>query len=86
MIDRPPPRALARARLLAELDQSLTRARAQARALAADPQCTFEAGLLAAQLDRIAAEVEQIRLGQLGRNADPANGDTRPRTWRGPQG
>lgn len=85
MTDRPPPRALARARLLALLDQSLTRARAQARVLSADPQCTFEVGLLVAQLDRIAAEVDQIRRGQLGQHADPASGDGRPRTWRRPK-
>lgn len=84
MTDRTPMRAVARARLLAELEQALHHAREEARALADDPDCTLEVGLLVAQLDRIAAEVEHIRLGRVGRDADAANSNRRPLPWHGP--
>lgn len=84
MNDRTPIRAVARARLLAELEQALRHAREEARMLAEDPGCTLEVGLLVAQLDRIAAEVEQIRLGRIGSGSDAANSNRRPLPWHGP--
>lgn len=84
MNDRTPMRAIARARLLAELEQALRHARDEARTLAEDPGCTLEVGLLVTQLDRIAAEVEQIRQGRIGRDAGAANSNRRPLPWHGP--
>lgn len=83
MSQRPPQRALARARLLAELEQSLARARGDARALADDPLCILEVGLLIAQLDRIAAEVERMRLGRTSAAMDQSAAGE-PRHWRSP--
>nr|WP_294851691.1 hypothetical protein [uncultured Sphingomonas sp.] len=73
------PQTATRSRLLAELDTAVSRARARARALTADPQCKLEVGLLVVQLDRIAAEVEQIRLEQPV--IRPASTRPRPRHW-----
>lgn len=78
-------RAIARARLLAELEESVVQARGTAQALSADPHCTLAVGLLVAQLDRISAEVEQIRLGGNVANPDQSRSGE-PRHWRSPPG